>query len=1773
MPGANVITGTTTAGFSGLPGGIWSADSAATDLEDASVTFMIVQTGTAPVLTDDIDTDDNGTPDGATFTGWTILDSIGALDGTATTDRAYGAINYSNNTATPGTAPGTPILVAFTAIYVGRNGDSTGSTGADWVATGALGGASPNWTVGANPEPITFANKPLNHIGSTNFDQVAPTVLSITRVNATPTNAGSVDFLVTFSESVTGVDTADFTLTTTGAIATASVTGVTGTGATRTVSVNTGTGDGTIRLDLTDNDTIVDGSANPLGGTGAGNGNFTTGEVYTIDKSVPTADITDVSPDPRSTSVSSISIVFSEAVSGFDLADLTLTRNGGGNLLTGSQTLTTGDNITWTLGNLSGITTADGNYVLTLTAAGAGITDAAGNALAVNATDSWSMDGAAPTVDITDVTPDPRNTSVSSIAIVFSEAVTGFDLADLSLTRDGGLNLLTGAQTLTSGDNITFTLGNLSGLTGTSGTYLLTLTAPGGITDGGGNPLAGGATDTWVVDATAPTVDIVDVTPDPRNTSVSTISIVFSEAITGFDLADLSLTRNGGLNLLTGAQTLTSGDNITWTLGNLSGLTGTDGTYVLTLTSGGIADNAGNGLAAGASDTWVFNGAAPTVDITDVTPDPRNTAVSSIAIVFSEAVTGFDLADLSLTRDGGGNLLTGAQTLTSGDNITFTLSNLSGLTGTSGTYLLTLTAPGGITDGGGAALASGATDTWVVDTTAPTVDIVDIAPDPRNTSVSTISIVFSEAITGFDLADLSLTRDGGGNLLTGAQTLTSGDNITWTLGNLSGLTGTDGTYVLTLTSGGIADNAGNGLAGGASDTWVFNAAAPTVDITDVTPDPRNTAVSSIAIVFSEPVTGFDLADLSLTRNGGANLLTGAQTLTSGDNITFTLGNLTGLTGASGTYLLTLTAPGGITDSGGAALASGATDSWLVDSTGPSVTINQAIGQADPTSTSPINFTVVFSEPTINFTTGDVTISGAGATTATVTEIAPNNGTTYNVAVSGMNANGNVVASVGAGVAIDALGNPNQASTSTDNTVTFNFANDAPTSEILIGLTATNALVTFNSNAPNVILSSRPITGLLAGELVIGIDFRPSNNLLYGYSNYNRLLTLNPADGAATAVGTLTAALAGNEYGIDFNPTADLLRLVNDTDQNASVDPNTGTTTLQSALNPGNPNVVGIAYSNNVPGAASTVLYDIDSNTDSLYIQNSPASGTLSLVGSLTTTTTNFVGFDISGASGVAYASLTAADNSSGLYFVNLSNGAATRVQTIGNGLTTIRDISVSPVAAPIVYAVTTGNQLISFNSARPGVILSSMPITGLAGGELILGIDFRPTTNELFGFTNYNRIVTINKTSGAATIVGTPNSLVASEYGFDFNPTVDHIRIVNNNDQNVRVSPTTGATLFTDGPLAYGSADPYFGQNPTVTGAAYTNSVAGATTTTLYDIDSGLDILATQNPANVGTLNTIGALGVDTNNLVGFDISGQSGVAYASLSNAVNVSSFYTINLLTGAATLIGSIGPTTTSVRDIAISTVPAPTIFGLTSGNNLVTFNSLSPGVISSSKPITNLQAGETVLAIDYRPATGLLFGYTGYNRVVTINTTTGAATVIGTAAGLAGSSYGFDFDPVADLLRAVNDNDQNVRINPATGSISNTDTNLAYAGGDPNNGQNPSIVGSGYTNSFAGALLTTLYGIDSNLDILVTQGSVNGSPTSPNSGQLFTVGSLGFNTSAVVGLDIAAANNAAYAALQPAGGGFSRLYVINLSTGQATLIGTIGGVEAMLDIAVAP
>lgn len=246
--------------------------------------------------------------------------------------------------------------------------------------------------------------------------------------------------------------------------------------------------------------------------------------------------------------------------------------------------------------------------------------------------------------------------------------------------------------------------------------------------------------------------------------------------------------------------------------------------------------------------------------------------------------------------------------------------------------------------------------------------------------------------------------------------------------------------------------------------------------------------------------------------------------------------------------------------------------------------------------------------------------------------------------------------------------------------------------------------------------------------------------------------------------------------------------------------------------------------------------------------------------------------------------------------------------------------------AELVYGVTLQQSLVTWDSSTPGTLLSGVAISGLQTNEVIHGIDLRPNTGEMYALGSMNRLYRINRTTGVATQVGPVfgTSLNGSSFGFDFNPTVDRIRVISDVDQNLRLHPDTGAVVATDGTIAYAAGDPNFGTNPNAVHAAYTNSYAGALSTTLYVLDTGLDVLAIQNPANAGQLMTVGSVGADITDLGGFDISGLTGFAYATVrDNNLGRSTFWRIDLATGQGTMIGEIGGGSLIT---AMAVIPAP-------------------------------------------------------------------------------------------------------------------------------------------------------------------------------------------------------------------------------------------------------
>jgi len=239
------------------------------------------------------------------------------------------------------------------------------------------------------------------------------------------------------------------------------------------------------------------------------------------------------------------------------------------------------------------------------------------------------------------------------------------------------------------------------------------------------------------------------------------------------------------------------------------------------------------------------------------------------------------------------------------------------------------------------------------------------------------------------------------------------------------------------------------------------------------------------------------------------------------------------------------------------------------------------------------------------------------------------------------------------------------------------------------------------------------------------------------------------------------------------------------------------------------------------------------------------------------------------------------------------------------------------VAAELLAGVAANGRLVLFASDDPEDV-AVVQVRGLQPGEQLLGLDVRPATGELYALGSSARLYTINFLTGQATAVSSipfTNELTGTSFGFDFNPTVDRIRIVSNTGWNIRVNPTNGLLAAVDVSLAYAVSNSIPVPTPEVVASAYINNDTNpATATVLYGIDVAQDALVTQNPPNAGVLNLVGPLGVDATSVAGFDVSGVDGVAYAALVPAGQPGNsaragLYTIDLATGAATLVGKIG------------------------------------------------------------------------------------------------------------------------------------------------------------------------------------------------------------------------------------------------------------------------
>ncbi len=497
------------------------------------------------------------------------------------------------------------------------------------------------------------------------------------------------------------------------------------------------------------------------------------------------------------------------------------------------------------------------------------------------------------------------------------------------------------------------------------------------------------------------------------------------------------------------------------------------------------------------------------------------------------------------------------------------------------------------------------------------------------------------------------------------------------------------------------------------------------------------------------------------------------------------------------------------------------------------------------------------------------------------------------------------------------------------------------------LTASNKLVSFNLATPATVRTTVAVTGLRAGEVILGIDYRPADGQLYGVAGSGRIYTLNPSTGVATLKSTIAAdaadtsapfvALAGTDFGIDFNPAADRLRIIGDAGQSLRVNVDTGATTTDGSLNGGaiNTAVNAAAYTNSFAGTANTTLFVIDAANATLYTQNPPNAGTLGNPVALGTAAGAVGGFDIDARNNKGYAVMTMG-GARNLYEINLTATAAAATFLAALPIQEeVKGMALRAVQAPSVFGLTDAGRIVGFKPLTPATLDTDVAITGLAGGEKLLGIDIRPKDGLMYAISSTARLYTVDPATGAATFkvaiaadaadLTLPFALISgTQFAVDFNPVADRLRVIGNAGQNLRINVDTGATT-TDGAINRAGA------TPVVTAGAYTNSFAGTAATMLMVLDTDSDSVALQNPPNDGTLTNPLPLGMDLTGDVGMDIAGgANGLVLASLRTAgAAPSRLYRIDLATGAAVPVNGaannalsvIGSGALNVIDIAIS------------------------------------------------------------------------------------------------------------------------------------------------------------------------------------------------------------------------------------------------------------
>ena len=928
---------------------------------------------------------------------------------------------------------------------------------------------------------------------NTNYvpDETPPTATVV--VANTSLNSGGTSLVtITFSEAVTGLTAADLTVQN-GTIGTLSSSdgGITWTG---TLTAASNITDTTNVITLNNN-----GVADLAGNAGVGT---TDSNNYVVNDTVaPTASIVVADTALRAGESSLVTITFSEAVSGLTAGDLTV-ANGA---LTGLSSSDGG--ITWTATLTPDADTTDTSNMVVLD--NTGVADLNGNAgVGTTNSNNYAIDTLRPTATIVvaDTALSAGETSV--VTITFNEAVSGFTTADLTVAN----GTVTGLSSANGGITWTATLTPSASVSDT--TNLITL-ANSGVADLSGN--AGtGTTDSnnYAIDTQRPTATVVVADTALSAGETSLVTVTFSEAVTGFTLADLTA-ANGSLSGLS-----SSDGGITWT----ATLTPTDGindaTNLITLNNAGVADIAGNaGTGTTNSNNYAIETQRPTATIVVSDNALSIGETSLVTITFSEAVAGFTNADLTIDN----GTLSAVSSGDGGITWTATFTPASDITDTAN--LITLDNTGVQNASGNAGSGTTVSNNYAIDTQRPTATIVVADTALGVGETTTVTITFSEPVTGFSLADLTAA--------TGALSgLATSDNITYTATFTPSAGITDSSNLITLDNTGVVDVAGNAGSGTTdSNNYQVDSQRPTATI--VVADTMLSAgeTSLVTFTFSEAVTGFDNTDVSVA-NGTLSPVT-----TSDGGITWTA-TFTPDSGVTDTSNIIVLNNAGISDAAGNA-GTGTTNSnnYQVDTNVPTATIVVADTALSVGETSVV--TVTFNSAVNGFDNADLTVENG-----TLSGLASTDGGVTWTATLTPSANISDTSNV---ITLDNTGVRNAANNAgVGTTVSNNYAVDTarPTATIAVA----SAVVAAGETSAVTITFSEAVAGFTTADLTAengslsglassdgGVTWTAVFTPTAGVTDTSNIITLDNSGIADLAGNVGVGTTDSNNYGVDTAP--------------------------------------------------------------------------------------------------------------------------------------------------------------------------------------------------------------------------------------------------------------------------------------------------------------------------------------------------------------------------------------------------------------------------------------------------------------------------------------------------------------------------------------------------------------------------------------------------------------------------------------------------------------